>query len=572
MGRLLSDGSLVCLLILLLSRVADAGVQRNAPRSIVLPLLPVAGRTVPGGGRRVLLPRQRQNATLPLHGAVKDLGYFYASLYLGTPPKRFTVIVDTGSTMTYVPCAMCGNGCGPNHQDAAFDPHLSSSATMIGCDSQKCHCGTPACTCSPAQQCSYTRSYAEHSSSSGILVEDVLTLHDGMGGVPVVFGCETFESGEIYKQQADGLFGLGNSDSSLVKQLAMAGVIEDTFSLCFGVVQGDGALLLGDSPALEEVSLQFTPLLSHAKHPYYYNVQLDAILMNSQALPVPADVFANTGYGTVLDSGTTFTYLPTSVFTSFVASVEAYALQHGLVRVPGPDALYNDICFGNAPGQADPEALASVFPELRLSFGGGLNLRLNPLSYLFVHTLNTGKYCLGVFDNGNAGTLLGGITFRNVLVNYDRRNKRIGFGHASCRELGLRYRPSCRAFAEVGNEVSRSAAMAAAAAGDCNPDGEVYDYNATGVLNVPNVLNESSSNGSNDGIAATSPEVANKDERQPSLQAMVLLSFALVLIIIAIVVGLLKTLRPLKFWRRYEPLQSTQYRVDADIELSKDPF
>ena len=58
----------------------------------------------------------------------------------------------------------------------------------------------------------------------------------------------------------------------------------------------------------------------------------------------------------------------------------------------------------------------------------GTTLLLGPLNYLFVHTFNSGKYCLGVFDNRAAGTLLGGITFRNVLVRYDRANRRVGFG------------------------------------------------------------------------------------------------------------------------------------------------
>lgn len=93
------------------------------------------------------------------------------------------MIVDTGSTMTYVPCSTCGSGCGPNHQDAAFDPQASSTASLIGCTSPKCSCGSPRCGCS-AQQCTYTRSYAEQSSSSGVLLEDMLALHDGapLGG------------------------------------------------------------------------------------------------------------------------------------------------------------------------------------------------------------------------------------------------------------------------------------------------------------------------------------------------------------------------------------------------------
>ena len=33
-----------------------------------------------------------------------------------------------------------------------------------------------------------------------------------------------------------------------------------------------------------------------------------------------------------------------------------------------------------------------------------------------MHTAEAGAYCLGVFDNSGSGTLLGGITFRNILV------------------------------------------------------------------------------------------------------------------------------------------------------------
>jgi hypothetical protein len=88
--------------------------------------------------------------------------------------------------MTYVPCATCGDGCGPNHQDAAFDPEASSTAVPIPCGSPKCTCGSPRCGCT-RQQCTYSRSYAEQSSSSGVLLEDVIALHDG--GAPPRRAC-----------------------------------------------------------------------------------------------------------------------------------------------------------------------------------------------------------------------------------------------------------------------------------------------------------------------------------------------------------------------------------------------
>ena len=61
------------------------------------------------------------------------------------------------------------------------------------------------------------RCAAEQSSSAGLLMEDMLHLADG--GVDVVFGCETKETGEIFNQEADGIMGLGNSEVSLVNQV-----------------------------------------------------------------------------------------------------------------------------------------------------------------------------------------------------------------------------------------------------------------------------------------------------------------------------------------------------------------
>ena len=53
---------------------------------------------------------------------------------------------------------------------------------------------------------------------------------------------------------------------------------------------------------------------------------------------------------------------------------------------------------------------------MQLQFAGGVNLTLPPQNYLFAHFNRDGAYCLGVFPNTQDGTLLGGITFRDVLV------------------------------------------------------------------------------------------------------------------------------------------------------------
>lgn len=439
--------------------------EGSARHHLVLPLR--KGYHTEGSVRRraLMASDRRRNATFPLHGAVKDLGYFYSSLYLGTPAKKFSVIVDTGSTMTYVPCSTCGQGCGPNHQKSAFDPAASSTCAAISCHSADCTCGAPLCACSSREECMYTRSYAEQSTSSGILMEDVLSIHDGMPGIPVKFGCETRETGEIFKQQADGLLGLGKSDNSLIQQLVNRNIIENQFSLCFGLVEGDGALILGHSPALENVNLGYTPMVESPTNENYYTLDMKGIHVNGVELELEVSTFT-TGYSTVLDSGTTFSYLPTDAFRAFADSVSSYAIARGLFSVPGPDPDYEDICFGGAPSHEDLEGLQKVFPLAKFTFKNGVQLELTPLQYLFVHTFNSGKYCLGIFDNGDSGILLGGITFRNVLVQYDVAKNRVGFGKASCKELGLKHRAPCSYFSSLG----RTAAIDAFADGDCKPD------------------------------------------------------------------------------------------------------
>jgi Xylanase inhibitor C-terminal len=78
--------------------------------------------------------------------------------------------------------------------------------------------------------------------------------------------------------------------------------------------------------------------------------------------------------------------------------------------VPVPQ--YNDICWKGAADSFDK--LEPSFPVAELVFGGNARLRLTPLRYLFM--MRPGEYCLGFFDNGASGTLIGGVSVRNVLV------------------------------------------------------------------------------------------------------------------------------------------------------------
>jgi hypothetical protein len=67
--------------------------------------------------------------------AMTGYGTHFAFLYVGTPPVRQAVIIDTGSSFTAFPCLGC-NKCG-QHVSKYFDPEQSTSAVVQQCGQKK---------------------------------------------------------------------------------------------------------------------------------------------------------------------------------------------------------------------------------------------------------------------------------------------------------------------------------------------------------------------------------------------------------------------------------------------------
>ncbi|KAI3726333.1 hypothetical protein L1987_66130 [Smallanthus sonchifolius] len=405
-------------------RPPTAGSNRH---TMFLPLFPsppnssrISGDAMP---RRQLQKSgpPRPNARMALHDDLLLNGYYTTRLWIGSPPQRFALIVDTGSTVTYVPCSTCEQ-CG-KHQDPKFNPELSDTYKPVKCNID--------CTCdNNRDQCIYERQYAEMSSSSGVLGQDIVSFGNQSDLPPqrAVFGCENRETGDLYSQHADGIMGLGRGDLSIVDQLVDGGVISDSFSLCYGGMDvGGGAMVLGGiTPPAEMVYAYSDPVRSP-----YYNIELKEIHVAGKRLPLRSSVFDGK-YGTVLDSGTTYAYLPEAAFVAFKRAVMKEVL--GLHQIKGPDPSYDDICFSGAG--SDVSQLSKTFPSVEMVFGKGQKLSLSPENYLFRHARVSGAYCLGVFQNANdPTTLLGGIVVRNTFVMYDREHEKIGFWKTNCSDI-----------------------------------------------------------------------------------------------------------------------------------------
>jgi len=301
-----------------------------------------------------------------------------------------------------------------------------------------------------ASLCGFDVEYADGSVASGTLVRDTL----GLGAVSLpgaVFGCETAALGNVQQEALDGILGLGLGDESAVTQLTEALGMGDAFAVCLGPVgasyvlvwQGEqaappavvGALVLGDlSLELVENSV-WTPLVRSLACWTNYITQVTGMQVAGQDIgrysPLSVEQLTlslgSACGGTMLDSGSSFTYVPTPVLAAIVAGVCAN-LAPDVRQVPCPPAQAgNSTCFQLPPSQANDGDL-SGFPDLLVEFAQGAQLALPPQNYLFALGAGwPGLFVLGVFDSGPAGgSVLGAIALADNLVIFDRVNSRVG--------------------------------------------------------------------------------------------------------------------------------------------------
>ncbi|OIT29569.1 hypothetical protein A4A49_27739 [Nicotiana attenuata] len=81
----------------------------------------------------------------------------------------------------------------------------------------------------------------------------------------------------------------------------------------------------------------------------------------------------------ILDSGTTYAYLPEAAFVAFknVIMKELHSLKH----IEGPNPSFKDICFSGIG--SDISQLSKNLPHIDMVFDDGKKLTLSPENYLF---------------------------------------------------------------------------------------------------------------------------------------------------------------------------------------------
>ncbi|MED6126016.1 hypothetical protein PIB30_074288 [Stylosanthes scabra] len=328
-------------------------------------------------------------------------------------------------------CSNCPQSSGLGIQLNFFDAASSSTAALISCSDPICtyavQTATSECS-SQVNQCSYTFQYGDGSGTTGYYVSDAIYLDTIVGhsvlsnsSSTVVFGCSTYQSGDLTKTEkaVDGIFGFGPGALSVISQLSSRGMTPKVFSHCLkGDGNGGGILVLGE---ILEPSIVYTPLVPSQPH---YNLNLESIAVNGQLLSIdPAAFGTSNDRGTIVDSGTTLAYLVQEAYDPFVNAITTMVSQFARPIISKGNQCY-----------LVPTNLGDIFPLVNLNFMGGASMVLKPEQYLMHYGFLDGAamWCMGFQKVQQGFTILGDLVLKDKIFVYDLANERIGWANYDC--------------------------------------------------------------------------------------------------------------------------------------------
>ncbi|KAL7586503.1 aspartyl protease family protein 2 [Lactuca sativa] len=388
-----------------------------------------------------LLSTLHRKPNLPVtSGAYAGAGQYFVTLHLGTPPQKLLLIADTGSDLIWVTCSACRDDCNrtrPPH--SAFLARHSSSYCLH-------HCYDPACKLVPHPRpriacnhtrlhspCRYEYSYADGSITNGFFAKETTSFNSSTGELlqhdSLAFGCGFTISGPSVSgpsfNGAQGVMGLGRGTISFVTQLGRR--FGNKFSYCLRdytiAPPPTSYLLIGT--AAGNSRMRYTPLQTNPLSSPFYYIGIENVYVDNMKLRVSPSVWnidkMGNG-GTIVDSGTTLTFLPDTAYRHVVAAFRRR------VKLPTP---------AGSPPNFDLCINVSGIPRLslpKLSFKlVGNSVFTPPVGNYFIDTAEDVK-CLALQPVTSAGgfSVIGNLMQQGFLFDFDIGRSRLGFSRSGC--------------------------------------------------------------------------------------------------------------------------------------------
>ncbi|KAG6739175.1 hypothetical protein POTOM_056761 [Populus tomentosa] len=342
-------------------------------------------------------------------------GGYAVTVGLGTPKKDFSLLFDTGSDLTWTQCEPCLGGCFPQNEEK-FDPTKSTSYKNLSCSSEPCKsiAKESAQDCTSSNTCLYGVKYGS-GYTVGFLATETLTITPSDVFENFVIGCGERNGGRF--SGTAGLLGLGRSPIALPSQTSST--YKNLFSYCLPASSSStGHLSFGGGVSQ---AAKFTPITS--KIPELYGLDVSGISVGGRKLAIDPSVFRTTG--TIIDSGTTLTFLPSTAHSALSSAFQEMMTNYTLTN--GTSDFHP--CYDLSKHANDNITL----PQISIFFEGGVEVDIDD-SGILISVNGLEEVCLAFIDNGNDKELaiFGNVQQKTYEVVYDVAKGMVGFAPKGC--------------------------------------------------------------------------------------------------------------------------------------------
>ncbi|KAK4387179.1 Aspartic proteinase CDR1 [Sesamum angolense] len=275
-------------------------------------------------------------------------GEYLIKIKIGTPSVEILAIADTGSDLTWTQCAPCTQCYKQN--SPLFDPTKTTTYRNVSCTSQQCQSlGAESSSCDESNGCLYQVSYGDSSYSNGDLAVETFTFDSSTSEESVilpkvVFGCGHNNDG-TFNETGSGIVGLGGGAVSIVRQLETA--IGGKFSYCLTSLNSkfSSKISFGPNAIVTGPNVSSTRIVQKSPDTFYY-LTLEGVSVGNEALAynyIPnSNSKASVEEGNIIiDSGTTLTFLPNSLYEGLESTLEKSINGN---RVSDPQGLFG-LCY-----------------------------------------------------------------------------------------------------------------------------------------------------------------------------------------------------------------------------------
>lgn len=247
-------------------------------------------------------------------------------------------------------------------------------------------------------------------------------------------------------RQPSGIAGFGRGLESLPSQMGLK-----RFSYCLvshkfddSPENSDLVLQIGSSGDGKTGGVSYTPFqknpeVNNAYREYYY-VSLRKVIVGGERVKIPFGFLepgSDGNGGTIVDSGSTFTFMEKPVFELVAKEFEKQMGNYTRAKdIENRSGL--NLCF-DVSGEKKKKKV--TLPELTFQFKGGAKMALPQANY-FSFVDSPSVVCLTIVSDdvtsparaGGPAIILGNYQQQNFYVEYDLENERFGFRPQSCKK------------------------------------------------------------------------------------------------------------------------------------------